>query len=64
LGGNAMKIKGMSQIIRTLNARHMELAKIRDKLSDDVMEFETLLDDCKTAMDDIQSAIATLSEQQ
>ncbi len=48
--------------IDVLKKRQAEVAKVRDKLRDDVEEIEMLKDSCERAYDDLQRAIEALSE--
>lgn len=57
-----MKIAGAAAAKKLLEKRLKEVCAIRDKLRDDISEFEDLKDDCEQAYDNIQSAIDKLSE--
>jgi hypothetical protein len=47
---------------KVLEKRRDEVAKVRDKLEKDLDEMSGLLDSCQRAHEDIESAIAALSE--
>ncbi len=52
----------MTRIRSLLKARQREVGKVRDKLRNDISEFEDLADTCERAYDDIQCALDALSE--
>ena len=58
-----MTNKQMQTVLRQLEKRRDAIGKERDRLQLVIDEYETLLAPCKTAMEDINMAIQSLSEQ-
>lgn len=57
-----LKIEGMEDLKKLIEARRDQVAKIRDKIRDEVDELEGLLSSCDEAHEALQSAIDYLSQ--
>lgn len=58
-----MKVSvNVKSVVKILNKRIAEVSKLRDQLRYDISEFESILDTCERALDDLQSAVNALSE--
>ncbi len=57
-------MKKPDRFIKKLRARQESIAKVRDKLRQDIMDAEGLVDDCDEAFDDLHRAIDALSRLQ
>lgn len=55
----ASKIKAM---VKALDKRMAEVAKVRDKIDEDIQTFEELRDDANEAFDELQRALDALSK--
>ena len=57
-----MNKRQIQALVKNLDKRMQEVAKVRDKIDDDISQFEQLREDCEKAYDSLQDARDALSE--